>query len=392
MRARRGFRAFRTPRRGHPTVSLLVLAFRSRLATDPKGLVMDHTLICTSESAKERDPFGELKVFAGSASQGLAKSICKHLGVPLARSETKVFSEGNIFVRVLENVRGRDVFVVQGTEQPVNDNLVELLFWIDAFKRASATQVTAVIPFFSYAKGDKKDEPRVSIRARVVADALEAVGADRVLTMDLHSPQIQGFFKIPVDHLYASPVLTSYFRQKQIPDLVVAAPDIGFAKTAQRYADLMDRAPLIIGNKARFDHQERATILEVIGDVKDKNVLVVDDFTISGGTLIEMAHACKDRGARDVYACVSHGVFSKGAAEKIRKSPIREMVLTDTIGRWPEPLAPNCERVSVARLFAEAILSIHRRESVSRLFDTDVEPEVIQEQPEVIDASGTVVG
>ena len=337
---------------------------------------MDSSLICTP--SKERDPFGEMKIFAGSASRGLATSICRHMGVPLARSETKVFSEGNIFVRVLENVRGRDVYIVQGTEQPVNDNFMELLFWIDAFKRASASQVTAVIPFFSYAKGDKKDEPRVSIRARVIADAIEAVGADRVLTMDLHSPQIQGFFKIPVDHLYAGPVLTAYFRKRGIADLVVAAPDVGFAKNGQRYADLMN-APLIIGNKTRPDHEERAEILDVIGNVQGKNVLIVDDFTISGGTLIEMAHACKARGAKDVFACVSHGIFSRGSAEKICRSEIKELILTDTIGRWPEPLAPNCRRISVSRLFAEAIWSIHRRESVSRLFDQEYVPEAIEE-------------
>src|SRR5947209_1959565 len=168
---------------------------------------MDKTLVCTS--SKQNDPFGELKIFAGQASRGLAHAICGKLGIEVARSETLTFSEGNVFVRVLENVRGRDVFIVQGTEYPVNDNFMELLSWIDAFRRASATQVTAVIPFFSYAKGDKKDEPRVSIRARVCADAIEAAGADRVLTMDLHSPQIQGFFKIPVDHLYAMPVLRS---------------------------------------------------------------------------------------------------------------------------------------------------------------------------------------
>lgn len=326
---------------------------------------MDISLVCSS---KERDPFGELKVFAGSASKSLGLSICQHLGIPLAQSETKIFSEGNIFVRILENVRGRDVYIVQGTEYPVNDNLVELLFWIDAFKRASAAQVTAVIPFFSYAKGDKKDEPRVSIRARVVADMIEAAGADRVLTMDLHSPQIQGFFKIPVDHLYAGPELTDYFLRKDIPNLVVAAPDVGFSKQAKRYSEMM-RCPLVIGNKNRPDHTERAEIHEVIGDVAGKNVLIVDDFTISGGTLIEMAHACKALGAEDVYACVSHGVFSRGAAEKVRRSPIKELVLTDTIGVRVEALPANCRVVSVARLFARAILSIHRRESVSTLFE-----------------------
>ncbi|HEX8201570.1 MAG TPA: ribose-phosphate diphosphokinase, partial [Isosphaeraceae bacterium] len=198
---------------------------------------MDTSLVCTS--SKQTDPFGELKIFAGSASRGLGQAICKQLRTGLGESETRVYSEGNIFVRVLENVRGRDVYIVQGTEYPVNDNLVELLFFIDALKRASATQVTAVIPFFSYAKGDKKDEPRVSIRARVCADVIEAAGADRVLTMDLHSPQIQGFFKIPVDHLYAMPVFVEYFRRKQIPDLVVAAPDAGFGKQAYRFANMM---------------------------------------------------------------------------------------------------------------------------------------------------------
>jgi ribose-phosphate pyrophosphokinase len=328
---------------------------------------MDKSLIVSSKVA---DPFGEIKIFAGSASQALARSICLQAEVGLAKSETHVFSEGNVFVRVLENVRGRDVFIVQGTEYPVNDNFMELLFWIDAFKRASAMQVTAVIPFFSYAKGDKKDEPRVSIRARVCADAIEAAGADRVLTMDLHTPQIQGFFKIPVDHLYAMPVLADYFRKKNIPNLVVASPDVGFSKQAKRYAEAM-RAPLVIGNKMRASHDEKPEILEVIGDVEDMNVLIVDDFTISGGTLIEMARACKNRGAKDIYACVSHGVFSKGSAEKISRSPIKELVLTDTIGGRDEPLASCCTVVSVAPLFARAILSIHRRESVSRLFDSD---------------------
>jgi ribose-phosphate pyrophosphokinase len=331
---------------------------------------MDKTLVAShaSASSKQTDPFGELKIFAGRASQGLGRAICSQLGIELARSETLQFSEGNVFVRVLENVRGRDVFVVQGSEYPVNDNFMELLFWVDAFRRASANQVTAVIPFFSYAKGDKKDEPRVSIRARVCADCLEAAGADRVLTMDLHSPQIQGFFKIPVDHLYAMPLLADYFRKKQIPDLVIAAPDVGFGKQAYLFAQLM-HAPVVFGNKVRRTHDECAEMLDVIGEVRGKNVLIVDDFTISAGTLMEMACACKERGARDVYACVTHGVFSLGSSEKIAKSPIKELVITDTIGYRFESLAPCCKVISVAGLFAEAIISIHRRESVSRLFD-----------------------
>ena len=333
---------------------------------------MDKSLICCDESSKRTDPYGELKIFAGSASSSLGQAICSHLGVDLAQSETHVFSEGNVFVRVLENVRGRDVFVVQGTDYPVNDNFVELLFWIDAFKRASATQVTAVIPFFSYAKGDKKDEPRVSIRARVCADCIEAAGADRVLTMDLHSPQIQGFFKIPVDHLYAMPVLVDYFREKEIPDLVVASPDVGFGKQAYKYAEMI-HAPgpprVVFGYKVRRGHDEKAEMLDIVGDVRGKNVLIVDDFTVSGGTLIEMAIACKERGCKDVYSCVSHGVFSRGSAAKIEASPIKELVLTDTIEYRFEPLPACCKIVSVANLFANAIISIHRRESVSRLFN-----------------------
>ncbi|MGE3821232.1 MAG: ribose-phosphate diphosphokinase [Isosphaeraceae bacterium] len=329
---------------------------------------MDMSLVGCNASSKSTDPFGELKIFAGRASQALGKAICEQLGIGLARSETLQFSEGNVFVRVLENVRGRDVFVVQSTEFPVNDNFMELLFWIDAFKRASATQVTAVIPFFSYAKGDKKDEPRVSIRARVCADCVEAAGADRVLTMDLHSPQIQGFFSKPVDHLYAMPVLVDYFLRKHIPDLVVAAPDVGFGKQAYRFAEMLPVSGVVLGNKTRKRHDERAEVLDIVGEVQGKNVLIVDDFTISGGTLIEMAESCKDRGAKDVYACVTHGVFSKGSAAKIADSPIKELVVTDTIGYRFEPLPAKCKIVSVAGLFAEAILSIHRRESVSRLF------------------------
>ncbi len=331
-------------------------------------VAMDTSLICYDDSSRKRDPYGELKVFAGSSSRVLGKAICSHLGIELAKSETHVFSEGNVFVRVLENVRGRDVFIVQGIDYPVNDNLVELLFWIDAFKRASATQVTAVIPYFSYAKGDKKDEPRVSIRARVCADCIEAAGADRVLTMDLHSPQIQGFFKVPVDHLYAMPILVEYFRNKKIPDLIVAAPDVGFGKQAYKFGEMLG-APVAFGNKIRRKHDEKAEMLDIVGHVEGKNVLIVDDFTITGGTLCEMAVGCKERGAKDVYACVSHGVFSKGSARMIEQSPIKELVMTDTIEYRFEPLAKNCKVVSIAKVFGDAIISIHRRESVSRLFN-----------------------
>ena len=274
-------------------------------------------------------PQGDLSILAGSGNPRLAQAIARELGVGVIPSQAQYFSEGNVFVRVLENVRGRDVFVIQGVHYPVNDNFVELLFWIDALKRASAQQVTAVIPFFSYAKGDKKDEPRVSIRARVCADAIEAAGCDRVLTMDLHSPQIQGFFSIPVDHLYGR---------------------------------------LVIGNKQRPGHDEKVVALEVIGDVQGKNVLLVDDFTISGGTLIAMADILKQRGAHDIYAAVSHGVLSKGAAERISKSVIKHLFMTDTIEYRLDPYPPNVSIVTVAPLFAQAIRSVHDRTSVSNLF------------------------
>lgn len=312
-------------------------------------------------------PQGELALIAGSANKLLAEKVAHELGVSLTPCEAHYFSEGNVFVRILENVRGRDCYVLQGTHHPVNDNFMELLFWIDALKRASAQQITAVIPFFSYAKGDKKDEPRVSIRARVCADALEAAGADRCLMMDLHSPQIQGFFQVPVDHLYARYVLCDHIKTLNIPNLAVCSPDIGFAKGASAYANYLG-VPVVIGNKTRRDHDEKAEVLELIGDVRNKNVLIVDDFTISGGTLMSMAEVLIDRGANDIYAAVSHGVLSKGTAPRIAKSKIKQLFMTDTIEPHNDPLPHNISVVSVARLFAEAIQSIHDRTSVSQLF------------------------
>src|SRR5271170_2370800 len=251
----------------------------SSRSTGATTVGMDKSLICYDDASKKNDPYGELKVFAGSSGKGLGRAICDRLDIELALSETHVFSEGNVFVRVLENVRGRDVFIVQGTDYPVNDNFVELLFWIDAFKRASATQVTAVIPYFSYTKRDKKDEPRVSIRARVCADAIEVAGADRVVMLDLHAPQIQGFFRMPVDDLYALPVLCEVIVRKQLPDLVVVSPDTGFAKQARKYASFLGTS-IAIGDKQRKTHNERAEVLEIIGEVRGKTALIVDDFTI----------------------------------------------------------------------------------------------------------------
>ncbi len=306
-------------------------------------------------------------IFAGSTSRRLTERICAHLGISPARGEVITFSEGNIFVRVLENVRGREVYIVQSTVFPANDSFMELLFWIDALSRASAASVTAVIPYFSYAKGDKKDEPRVSIRARVCADCIEVAGCDRVVTMDLHAPQIQGFFRVPVDNLYALPALVRRIQELNLPDLVVVSPDAGFVKAARRYSHALG-ASLAIANKERPAHDERAEVLEIIGDVAGKTALIVDDFTISGGTLAEVAARLIERGAREVYAMVSHGVLTPGAVARIAASPIRRLFITDTIETQPEPIAPPVEVVSVAPLLAEAIRRIHARESVSGMF------------------------
>src|SRR5258708_6828877 len=273
-------------------------------------------------------PQGDLAVLAGSGNPKLSRDIARVLGVTVVPSQAQYFSEGNVFVRVLENVRGRDVFVIQGVHHPVNDNFMELLFWIDALRRASAQQVTAVIPFFSYAKGDKKDEPRVSIRARVCADAIQTAGCDRVLTMDLHSPQIQGFFHIPVDHLYGRHVICEHIRQLNIPDLVVCSPDIGFAKDAASYAHLL-ATTVAIGNKTRPAHDEKAVVLEVIGDVHDKNVLLVADFTITGGTLIAMAETLKQRGAPDIFAPAPHRVLSNRPAPPTVTTTTHTLSITD---------------------------------------------------------------
>jgi ribose-phosphate pyrophosphokinase len=334
--------------------------------------------LSTSQTAGPRaQPFqapqGDLAVLAGSGNPRLAKAVARELGVALSPCRAHVFSEGNVFVQIQENVRGRDTFIIQGVHCPVNDNFVELLFWIDALKRASAQQVTAVIPFFSYAKGDKKDEPRVSIRARVCADAIEAAGADRVLTMDLHSPQIQGFFGIPVDHLYGRYVISAHVKKLEISNLVVCSPDIGFAKDASAYAQLLG-VPVVIGNKQRTDHSERAEVLEVIGEVKGKNVLMVDDFTITGNSLISMAELLKRRGAQDIYAAVTHGVLSAGAAPRIAASPIKHLFITDTIETVQDGLPPNVSVISVANLFAKSIRSIHDRTSVSSLFPDTKSP------------------
>jgi len=310
----------------------------------------------------------DVRIFAGSASRSLAQAICSHLGVRLCAGQTLRFADGNLFVRVQENVRGRDVFVIQSTAFASNDHFMELLFWIDAFKRASAACVTAVVPYFSYAKGDKKDEPRVSIRARVCADAMEAAGVDRILTMDLHAPQIQGFFKVPVDDLYAVGPLCEAVRRTNVTDLVVVSPDAGFAKKARRYADALG-APLAIADKQRPDHTDQVVIGQIMGNVRGRQTLIVDDFTIHGGTLVEVAKALVEAGATRVVGTITHGLITEKSIDRLMASPIERLWITDTVEAPSTHMCAKLQVVSVAPLLAEAIMRIHRRESISVLFD-----------------------
>lgn len=313
---------------------------------------------------------GIIKIYAGRTGVPFAKRMCDYLGAQLGDATTIRFSEGNIFVRVNESIRDKDVYIVQPIGHEPNDELVELLFWIDAFKRASANSVTAIIPYFSYAKGDKKDEPRVSIRARVCADCLEAAGVDRVITMDLHAPQVQGFFKKPVDHLYAQPLLCEYVRRSGIisDDFIVVSPDAGSAKRAREFADALN-APVAIGDKTRYGHDENAKVLEIIGDVKGKDCLVVDDFSISGGTLVEIANGLRDKGANHIYAALSHNVLSRSGLEKIEASPIEKLIVTDTLECYDAAYTTKLCTVSAAPMFAQAVRMIHDRAPISELFD-----------------------
>jgi ribose-phosphate pyrophosphokinase len=306
-------------------------------------------------------------LFAGSGSPALTRRVAAYLGVRVGSGETLRFSDGNLFVRIGDNVRGQDVYVVQSTVFPANDTFMELLFWIDAFTRASAASVTVVMPYFSYAKGDKKDEPRVSIRARVCADAIEVAGADRIVTLDLHAPQIQGFFRKPVDNLSAMPVLAERIRALELPSPVVVAPDVGFAKSARGYAKALG-AQLAIADKERVAHDEHARVLNVIGDVAGRSAVVVDDFTVSAGTLVSVAAELRHLGARQVVAAVTHGVLTERALALLDGSPVERLFITDTVENHPSPLTAKVEVVSVAALLGEAIRRIHRRESISAMF------------------------
>ena len=307
-------------------------------------------------------------VFSGNAHRDLALMVCQYLGIPLGRAEVFKFPNDNTFVRILENIRERDVFIIQPTCAPVNDNLMELLIMIDAAKRASAGRVTAVVPYYGYARTDKKDQPRVPITARLVADLLTAAGADRLLTVDLHAGQIQGFFNIPVDELTALPLLVQYFRDKALDDLVVVAVDIGISKRARDVAEHL-QVPLAIVEKRREGNDSSAQILNVIGDVTHKTVLTFDDEIDTGGSILAAAEAVRQLGALDVYSSVTHSVLSGSAAEMVVSSSLKELVATDTVPLGKKKLDGKITVLSVAPLLGEAINRIHKGLSVGSLFN-----------------------
>jgi ribose-phosphate pyrophosphokinase len=308
-----------------------------------------------------------LKIFTGNAHPALAREIVDHLGIELGEAEVGRFPDGEVRVQILENVRGADVFIVQPTCRPVNDNLVELLIMLDAFRRASADRITAVIPYYGYARQDRKDRPRVPISSKLVADLLTSAGANRMLTLDLHAGQIQGFFNIPVDHLYATPVTVDYFRRLQDENLTVVSPDTGGVERARAFAKRLG-APLAIIDKRRED-AHTVEVVNVIGEVDGRVCLLVDDMIDTGGTIVRGARTLKEKGAERVFACCVHGVFAGDAVRKLCDSDLEQVVTTDSIPLCTE--GQGCSRIqvlSVAQLFAEAIRSIHDATSVSRLF------------------------
>src|SRR6516165_1853803 len=310
------------------------------------------------------------KIFSGTANDALAKEVCDKLGLPLGQAYISRFSDGETYVQILENVRGTDVFLIQPTCDPVDLHLMQLLLLIDALKRASARRITVVIPYFGYARQDRKDKPRVPISSKLVADLLTTAGADRALVVDLHAPQLQGFFNIPVDHLFGSPVLVSYFRELNLPNLTVVSPDAGGVERARFFAKKMDAA-LAIVDKRRVE-MNVAEVMHVIGDVKGRTCLVIDDLIDTAGTLVKTASALMENGADAVYACCSHPVFSGPAVENIMKSCIKEVVVTNTIplSEAAQEARTDCggkiHVLTIAGLIGRAIQSIHEETSISK--------------------------
>ena len=310
----------------------------------------------------------ELKVFSGTGHPSLAKAVCEYLGISLGEAEVFEFSNENIFVRILENVRERDVFVIQPLSSPVNKNLVELLIMLDAFKRASAGRITAVLPYYGYARTDKKDQPRVPITAKLIADLITVAGANRLLTVDLHAAQIQGFFQIPVDELTAFYLLSRYFEEKALDNLVVVATDIGISKRARDLAERLN-TPLAIIEKRRVSNIDSSETLNVIGEVEGMRALTVDDEIDTAGSLIGAVTALQQQGAKEVYACCTHPVFSGSAIQRIESSPVKEVVVTDTIPVMGSKKLEKITVLSMAPLLGEAIHRIHTGLSVGAMFE-----------------------
>jgi ribose-phosphate pyrophosphokinase len=311
---------------------------------------------------------GKPIIFSGSANLPLAEAVCRSAGLELGKCEIKKFSNDNIKVTIEESVRGKDVFIIQPSCTPVNEGIMELLIMIDAAKHASAARITAVTPYFPYSRSDKKDEPRISITARLMADLLETAGANRVMTMNLHSPQIQGFFRIPVDHLLAGRVLCDYFTKQGIENSVVVAPDAGSAKRAGTYAIKLG-LPLAILDKRRTDDSERPEIHNVIGEVKGKRAIIFDDEIASGGSILEVVKALDSLGVTEIQACAVHAVLSANAVERIKNSSLTKLVVTDTVFIPECKKIPQLEIISVAELIGNAILKTNHGESISGLYD-----------------------
>ena len=307
-----------------------------------------------------------MKIFSGTSNEPLARAICKSIGLEMGKCSIKPFPDGETFVKIEENVRGEEVFVVQPTSPPTNHNLMELFIMIDALRRASAARITAVLPFYGYARQDRKDQPRVPITAKLVANLLVSAGANRVLTVDLHAQQIQGFFDIPVDHLYAAPVMYDYLRKKQLKDLVVVSPDVGGLKMAHAYSQVLESGLAIVAKRRKSALEVES--MAVIGDIEGKNVLLVDDLTETAGTLTSAAALLKERGAKNILACVSHAILNDLGIERLRKSVIDELITTDTVQR-PAIDGVNIVTLSVAGLLGEAIKRINSNSSVTSLFE-----------------------
>ena len=314
------------------------------------------------------DTLSNIKIFAGNANPDLAKKVCDYLSVPLGNAIVGRFPDGEIDVKVDEDVRGSDIFIIQPTCPPVNENLAELLILIDCFKRASSARITAVLPYYGYARKDRKDEGRVPITAKLVANLVTEAGADRLLTIDLHAAQIQGFFDIPVDHLLAFPVLSDYYKKKGLEDFIVVSPDVGGIKIARSYSRSMDIRMAVV-DKRRIGPEE-TEVGFVIGDVKDKNAIIIDDLIATGGSICQAARVLKEKGAKDIYVGATHPVLCGSAAEKMADAPIKEIAVTDTIplNEQAKSLGTKIKVLSVAGLLGEAIKRIHTNMSISSMF------------------------